>query len=289
MFERCQALLAAGVGDGDEARRWAATALDLAESTGTRWDWLEARRALGLAALLDKDIPEATRQFAAVWDYTQAEGIGDPGVFPAAPDLVEALVEGEDSGAARRVADRLAELAEAQDHPWARIAARRSAALVELADTYDDGSAAALEAAAAAYADLGLTFDEARTLLVLGRAQRRARKWGAARHTLESAAAAFDAIGSPGWAEDARSELGRVGARRPASPGRLTPTEQRVASLAAEGLSNKEIARALVVTVNTVEFHLRNAYGKLGIRSRGQLATQLQDEGPDLGQINRDS
>ena len=120
-------------------------------------------------------------------------------------------------------------------------------------------------------------FDEARTLLALGRAQRRAKKWGAARDVLERAVAAFEAIGSPGWADDARAELERVGARRPAASGGLTATERRVADLAVEGLANKEIARTLVVTVNTVEFHLRNAYAKLGIRSRVQLAARLQE------------
>ena len=51
--------------------------------------------------------------------------------------------------------------------------------------------------------------------------------------------------------------------------------ERRVAELAAEGLSNKEIARTLVVTVNTVEFHLRNTYAKLGVRSRVQLVDHV--------------
>ena len=105
--------------------------------------------------------------------------------------------------------------------------------------------------------------------------RRRSRKWGAARDALERAAAAFDVLGSPGWAEDAHAELARVGARRPSSEGGLTPTERRVADLAVAGLSNKEIAATLVVTVNTVEFHLRNTYAKLGIRSRAQLAAQL--------------
>jgi DNA-binding NarL/FixJ family response regulator len=98
-----------------------------------------------------------------------------------------------------------------------------------------------------------------------------------ARDTLDRAAACFDALGSPGWVEAARSELARVGARRPSKSGELTATERRVAELAAAGLANKEIAQALVVTVNTVEFHLSNTYAKLGIRSRAQLAERLAE------------
>jgi DNA-binding NarL/FixJ family response regulator len=96
--------------------------------------------------------------------------------------------------------------------------------------------------------------------------------WGAARDSLERAASVFDEIGSAGWGDRARSELSRVGARKPSPRGELTPTEQRVAELATQGLSNKEIAQALFVTVNTVEAHLSHAYAKLGIRSRAQLA-----------------
>jgi len=73
----------------------------------------------------------------------------------------------------------------------------------------------------------------------------------------------------------ARSELARVGARRPALDGELTPAERGVAELAARGLANKEIAQEMVVSVKTVEFHLSNTYAKLGIRSRTQLAARL--------------
>jgi DNA-binding NarL/FixJ family response regulator len=176
------------------------------------------------------------------------------------------------------VVDVLAEAADTQDHPWARAGARRGAAVVEIhGDVYSSSAGEALEEAAAEYRRLGLAFDEARTLLSLGRAQRRAKRWGTARDVLERAVAAFEAIGSPGWADDARAELERVGARRSVTTGGLTATERRVAELAVEGLVNKEIARTLVVTVNTVEFHLRNTYAKLGIRSRVQLASRLQE------------
>jgi len=84
-------------------------------------------------------------------------------------------------------------------------------------------------------------------------------------------------MGSPGWAEHARSELARVGGRRAPQTGELTPAERRVAELAADGLANKEIAQALFVTVRTVEVHLKHAYAKLGIRSRTQLARRLSE------------
>jgi DNA-binding CsgD family transcriptional regulator len=280
MYERCRGLMAAGRGDVEGAREWAGRAVALAEKTGVRWDWLEATRALGVAAILAKDLPEAVRLLQAVWDHTQREGVLDLGAFPAGPDLVEALVETGAYDEARGVVAALAGAAAAQGSPWARVGAERGAALVDIHDgSYSDAAGDALERAAASYADLGLAFDHARTLLALGRAQRRAKKWGAARDVLERAVARFEEMGSPGWADDARAELERVGARKPASTGTLTATERRVAELAVEGLANKEIARTLVVTVNTVEFHLRNTYAKLGIRSRVELAGRL--DGPD--------
>ena len=276
MYERCRALLAAGRGDLAETRLWGGRAETQAAEMGVGWDRLEATRALGQAALLDKDPDAAARLLGVVWEHAEREGVLDPGAFPAGPDLAEALVDLEEYAAARDVVQRLAELANEQDHPWARLGVQRATALIDIhADDYTDEAAESLEETAASYGARGLAFDSARTLLALGRAQRRAKKWGAARDVLERAAAAFDAMGSAGWADDARAELARVGPRRSASAGGLTTTERRVAGLAADGLSNKEIARVLVVTVNTVEFHLRNTYAKLGIRSRVQLAAAL--------------
>jgi DNA-binding NarL/FixJ family response regulator len=277
MYERCRALLAAGRGLPGEAERWAARALARAEATGSQWERLEGLRASGIAALLAHDPARAAASLGAVWDDTLREGVDEPGVFPVAPDLVEALVELGERERALTVTDRLRELAERQDHPWALASATRCDAVVRLADAYDDEAAALLADAAAGYQRLGLAFDHARSLLSLGRAQRRFRKWGAARDSLEGSAAAFDALASPGWAGESRSELARVGARRPAPSGKLTQAEQRTAEMAATGLSNKEIAQALYVTVHTVEVHLSRAYAKLGVRSRTQLAGRLKD------------
>jgi DNA-binding CsgD family transcriptional regulator len=80
-------------------------------------------------------------------------------------------------------------------------------------------------------------------------------------------------------AERAREELGVTGARirREAASGvaSLTPSERRIVDLAANGASNPEIAQALFVTVKTVEMHLGNAYRKLDVRSRRELAPLL--------------
>jgi len=275
-YDRCHALLAAGRGLPPEAERWSLQGIAGAESEGWRWSVLEALRARGIAALLAHDPQRALESLRAVWAHTEREGVTDPGAFPSAPDLVEALVESGELDEARAVTGRLRELAEEQEHPWGLATATRCAGLVSLAaGPYDDEAAAAVSAEADEYAALGLRFDAARTLLALGRTQRRHRKWAAARASLERAVAAFDEIGSPGWVAEARSELARVGARRPQPEGELSPAERHVAELAAEGLSNKQIAQTLHVTVKTVEAHLSHTYAKLGVRSRSQLAARL--------------
>ena len=274
-YERCRALLAVGRGDLDEAEAWAARALVGAEATGARWQQLETLRAEGTAALLAHDPERAADSLREVWEHTQREGVEEPGAFPVAPDLVEALVESGALDEARDVTDRLRVLAERQAHPWGLATVTRCEALVQRDAEAGIEALAGLEEAAEAYGGLGLRFDRARTLILLGRAQRRRKKWAAARRALEEAVAGFEELSSIGWVEEARSELARVGARRPRPKGELTPAERRVVDLAVEGLSNKEIARALFVAVNTVEVHLSHAYAKLGIRTRTQLARAL--------------
>src|SRR5205823_391752 len=111
-------------------------------------------------------------------------------------------------------------------------------------------------------------------LLARGDAERRAKRRAAARQTLTRAAERFELFGARGWAERARGSLARVGGRTPAGTA-LTRSEQRVARLAGEGRSNKEIAATLFLSVKTVEAALTRVYGKLGIRSRAELVRKL--------------
>jgi DNA-binding CsgD family transcriptional regulator len=119
----------------------------------------------------------------------------------------------------------------------------------------------------------------AKALCELGTAIRLQRKPSEAREPLYAALELATVCGADALAERVRTELGATGARprREAlsGVGALTPSERRVADLAAEGLSNREIAQELYVTPKTVEVHLSNTYRKLEIRSRRQLAGAL--------------
>ena len=116
-------------------------------------------------------------------------------------------------------------------------------------------------------------------LLALGTALRRGRTPTEAREPLRRALELADRCDAKPLAEQARAELYAAGGRprRTALTGveSLTASERRVAGLAAEGRTNKEIAQALFVTLKTVELHLSHAYRKLGIRSRRGLSSVL--------------
>jgi DNA-binding CsgD family transcriptional regulator len=119
----------------------------------------------------------------------------------------------------------------------------------------------------------------ARSLVTLGGALRRAGHPNDARETLREALEMSHRFGAVALANEARTELIAAGARprRPATTGvdALTPGEQRVAGMAASGMSNREIAEDLFVTVKAVQWHLRNVYRKLGIEGRGELPAAL--------------
>ena len=104
--------------------------------------------------------------------------------------------------------------------------------------------------------------------------QRRTKRRRDARATLERALAIFARSGAALWAERARGELRRISGRAPTT-GALTPAEERVAALVAEGKTNREVAATLFVSDRTVEGHLSRIFGKLGVRHRAELARAL--------------
>jgi DNA-binding CsgD family transcriptional regulator len=117
-------------------------------------------------------------------------------------------------------------------------------------------------------------------LIDLGAELRRSGRRTDARSLLNRAHALAEAAGAARTADEARSELRSAGGRIQATTGAgiasLTPSERRVADLAAEGRSNREIAQQLFLSLKTVETHLRNAFRKLDITSRHRLADRLR-------------
>jgi ATP/maltotriose-dependent transcriptional regulator MalT len=147
-----------------------------------------------------------------------------------------------------------------------------------------EGAAAleALEAAVTRLEPSQAALERARALVDFGGALRRSGRRRAAREPLRRGLDLAQRCGATTLAGRALQEAHAAGARprRTAMQGleALTQRERQVASLAARGLSNREIGEALVVTVKTVEWHLRHSFEKLDVDSRGKLRDLFADE-----------
>jgi DNA-binding CsgD family transcriptional regulator len=141
------------------------------------------------------------------------------------------------------------------------------------------GAEALFAEAVHTYNELAMPLGSGSAHLAWGAAALRAGKRKVATRELVTARDLFEARGARAYASLADRSLEKLGMGRsgPAiSPGLLTPTEEAVASAAASGHSNAEIARRLAVSVKTVEYHLTHVYAKLGISSRRDLAARLR-------------
>ena len=158
----------------------------------------------------------------------------------------------------------------------ALAAAARDRGLLRAARGKQAAALEALQQALQEHDRMAQPFELGRTLLAKGTIERRARKWGAARASLEGALTRFEELRAVLWADRARAELRRVGGRPSAR--HLTPTEQRVAELVSTGLTNQEVADALFMSVRTVEANLSRIYHKLGVRSRTEVHAKLSSQ-----------
>ncbi|MFI2376963.1 LuxR C-terminal-related transcriptional regulator [Streptomyces sp. NPDC018964] len=118
-------------------------------------------------------------------------------------------------------------------------------------------------------------FERARTELLYGKWLRRRRRLREARGRLGEALMGFERCGAHLWAQQAAAES-RAGGAAPGRPGtgelsRLTPQQLRIARRVAEGATNREVALSLSVSTRTVDYHLRNIFATLGVRSRVEL------------------
>ena len=203
------------------------------------------------------------------------EGIGvvDQGFTHYTADELEALIlVGREDDAERRIAEEQT-APSASTGPGCEAWSPGHAACSRLVASQHEEAVEQLEHAVAIHAAGELPFDHGRSLLALGAALRRGGRRRDARAALEAALAVFDRLGAAHWSDKARAELGRLGGRTAAGD-ELTATEQRVAALVAAGLSNREIAAELVVSVRAVEANLTRIYAKRGVRTRAQLIAQ---------------
>jgi DNA-binding CsgD family transcriptional regulator len=240
--------------------------------SGTIWPlW-----ALGLAALVAGDAPAVDETLGPLAQMLKSMGSIDPVLACFLPEEIEALTELGRVDEADELTAWFAERAERVQSDWGGAAACRCQGLVAAARGEHDSALVVLEEAAQRFEALAMPIERARTLLAIGRTQRRQKQKRLARLALEEALQIFDATGAALWSTRARDELARVATRRASTT--LTATEERIAQLAAEGLTNREIAERVFVSPKTVEANLARAYRKLGISSRAQLARALDGD-----------
>jgi DNA-binding CsgD family transcriptional regulator/tetratricopeptide (TPR) repeat protein len=192
-------------------------------------------------------------------------------------DLIRLAVTEGDSGLARQVAAEVGDLAARNDVAWLRGAALRCQGLAE-------NDAHALAAASGAYAaasrplELALASEDAAAAFI------KHGEPGPARPLLEQAIATFERLDAYRDLARANALLRLAGVRRGARGPRtrprfgwqsLTPTEQTVAALVADGLTNPQIGERLFISHRTVQTHLAHVFAKLGISSRAHLAAQV--------------
>ncbi|MFF4273475.1 LuxR C-terminal-related transcriptional regulator [Streptomyces sp. NPDC001536] len=238
-------------------------------------EWAQARAELGAgkaeraaARLAPLVRPGARQGHFGLW-------------FLAVPCFVEACVLSDRALDATEMVDLFAGWAELGADPQAPAQLARCRALVAPADRSEElyrGALAHHERAPGPY-------EHARTHLAFGMWLRRRRRPTEARTQLRDALLGFERCGAALWAERAGAELraaGEVTGTGEAGPlSSLTPQQVRIARDVARGATNREIAAALSISVRTVEYHLRNVFAQLGVRSRTGLAHLLANVGED--------
>jgi DNA-binding CsgD family transcriptional regulator len=192
------------------------------------------------------------------------------------PELIEAAVRSGERPTAEIAFERLTERSSTSSTEWARgVEAATRALLAEGIQAEEH------------YLDAIDQLGRSRVIVLHARAQlnygewlRREHRRVEARKQLRAAHDAFEAMGARGFAERARGELLATGEtvrkRTTETRDELTPQEAQIARLAAERLTNREIAAQLYLSHRTVEYHLHKVFAKLGISSRRELADALR-------------
>jgi DNA-binding CsgD family transcriptional regulator len=272
---RITALIETDLGLVEDARRAGEEGLQLAQEMSDEVNIFLCSGVLGRLELALGNLEAAGAYLRDIPGRALSLGYNDP-TAPFWGDAIETLVSLGELEHARDYLGPYEQHSARVGDPWAVAVAARSSGLLAGAEGDVAGASAAFERALAELDGQPFPLERGRTLLCLGTVRRQAQQKKAAREALEQALAIFEELGAPLWAEKARAELRRISGRRAPSEA-LTETERRVAELAAQSHTNREIAAELYMGVSTVESHLSRVYRKLGVRRAG-LGPQLAKE-----------
>ena len=262
---------------GDDAMLGAATAAmdQWAGPRGAGVVLAHARQARAFGAVGRGDFELAYRLLAAI--DTPAVSAGDAGeALPVLLDLIHTAAHTDRITAVATELSTIHRLRTAACPPRMAMIAGLAAAIVSSGRDFVD----AFESALTGPGVDQWPFDLARVRLAYGARLRRAHAMVQARAQLAAALHVFADLGARPWAVQAETELLATGMTRSPTggvgPGSLTHQERAVAELAAAGLTNKQIARRLVISPRTVSAHLRQVFPKLGITSRASIGDAIR-------------
>lgn len=256
------AIAAAMVG-AEVATEWATRCLETGRRHGLTAFLIDGYSRLGLIHLGAGRFDAAADQFSHAWNLMTAHGYRHPGYTHARGDIAEGFALVGRSADARSV---IAELeAGPFDLPWARGVAARARGVLGETDQFQRALSLLVDS----------PWELARTQLAWSRAL--PVHSGEQRAMARAAVAAFDSMGARPWAAQARAVLAAGEHEPPSIPladplAQLSGRERTVTFAVARGLSNKEVAGELFISLKTVDAHLQQIYRKLDIRSRTQLA-----------------
>ena len=264
-----QGVLAAYAGREDEARSHAEQGLAASRRCGSS---LLASWPIITLGFLEVSLGNYEAALQVLEPLRSTLDVAATEIFSGAflPDAVDAMVQLGQLDAAEPLVDALERNGHRLGRPWMLAAAARGRAMLLAARGDLKAAMVSVESAMVEHDRLPMPFERARTELLLGQLQRRRRMKSIAASTLRSVLQTFEELGTPLWADRARAELARVKVG-PQSAGELSATEQRVAELAASGMTVREVGAAMLISPKTVESNLSRVYRKLGIRSRAEL------------------
>ncbi len=240
------------------------------EKTADDWALQRGLGGLGYIALASGDPELAVRHLTEWHDLLRAMHFREPGYSRSHLDYVEALVATSRITRAEEFLDGLDGQVRTSGRQSAAAIAITGRALIYAARGDTSSAVEAINDALAYYHASPFRLDHARTRLIAGRILWRARARRKARDLVASATDDFTAFGAAAWAGRGASDLARMNLAA-AAPTQLTETEQRIADLAAAGLTNRAIAERLFLATKTVEANIGRIYRKLGIHTRAEL------------------